>query len=116
MVRRRLLRRASLRFSCLKAKAGGKGIRTPGLLIANETLYQLSYTPEIVEKPPLNVQNLVWISTGTPPVLPPPMIFGELISVQTARTWILLSRFLTDWHNSRRDSAFIGFRAGKQTD
>jgi hypothetical protein len=25
---------------------GGKGIRTPGLLIANETLYQLSYTPE----------------------------------------------------------------------
>jgi len=27
-------------------KTGGKGIRTPGLLIANETLYQLSYTPE----------------------------------------------------------------------
>jgi hypothetical protein len=26
--------------------SGGKGIRTPGLLIANETLYQLSYTPE----------------------------------------------------------------------
>ena len=25
---------------------GGKGIRTPGLLIANETLYQLSYTPK----------------------------------------------------------------------
>ena len=25
---------------------GGKGIRTPGLLIANETLYQLSYTPD----------------------------------------------------------------------
>src|SRR5947208_72803 len=25
--------------------AGGKGIRTPDLLIANETLYQLSYTP-----------------------------------------------------------------------
>ena len=24
---------------------GGKGIRTPDLLIANETLYQLSYTP-----------------------------------------------------------------------
>ena len=39
------LRRDSLRLSCLKAKAGGKGIRTPGLLIANETLYQLSYTP-----------------------------------------------------------------------
>ena len=28
---------------------GGKGIRTPGLLIANETLYQLSYTPETTE-------------------------------------------------------------------
>ena len=28
------------------AKAGGKGIRTPDLLIANETLYQLSYTPQ----------------------------------------------------------------------
>ena len=28
-------------------KIGGKGIRTPGLLIANETLYQLSYTPII---------------------------------------------------------------------
>ena len=27
--------------------SGGKGIRTPGLLIANETLYQLSYTPAI---------------------------------------------------------------------
>ncbi len=24
------------------------GIRTPGLLIANETLYQLSYTPELI--------------------------------------------------------------------
>jgi hypothetical protein len=29
----------------LRAKTGGKGIRTPDLLIANETLYQLSYTP-----------------------------------------------------------------------
>jgi hypothetical protein len=28
------------------AKTGGKGIRTPDLLIANETLYQLSYTPK----------------------------------------------------------------------
>jgi hypothetical protein len=38
---------------------GGKGIRTPGLLIANETLYQLSYTPEIFEEAPFKVQNLV---------------------------------------------------------
>ena len=29
---------------------GGKGIRTPGLLIANETLYQLSYTPKAWER------------------------------------------------------------------
>src|SRR5438046_8649700 len=29
---------------------GGKGIPTPDLLIANETLYQLSYTPEIGQK------------------------------------------------------------------
>jgi hypothetical protein len=26
-------------------KSGAKGIRTPDLLIANETLYQLSYSP-----------------------------------------------------------------------
>jgi hypothetical protein len=31
-------------------KRGGKGIRTPGLLIANETLYQLSYTPETLSR------------------------------------------------------------------
>ncbi len=34
---------------CLRKICGGKGIRTPDLLIANETLYQLSYTPEIGE-------------------------------------------------------------------
>jgi hypothetical protein len=39
--------------------------------LANETLYQLSYTPEIFGKPMLKVQNLVCISTGGPPVLPP---------------------------------------------
>ena len=50
---------------------GGKGIRTPDLLIANETLYQLSYTPEIFGKSTLNVQNLVSVSTGTPPVFAP---------------------------------------------
>ena len=42
-----------------------------GAFFANETLYQLSYTPQIFEKPPLNVQNLVCSSTGGPPVLPP---------------------------------------------
>ena len=29
------------------SSGGGRGIRPPGLLIANETLYQLSYTPRI---------------------------------------------------------------------
>src|SRR5438876_8450087 len=44
------LREASARQSTpvatVRRKTGGKGIRTPDLLIANETLYQLSYTPE----------------------------------------------------------------------
>jgi hypothetical protein len=31
----------------LRAISGGMGIRTPDLLIANETLYQLSYTPKV---------------------------------------------------------------------
>ena len=38
-------RQSSLRTT-LRAKTGGKGIRTPGLFIANEALYQLSYTPK----------------------------------------------------------------------
>jgi hypothetical protein len=53
------------RLSVFQLFTGGKGIRTPDLLIANETLYQLSYTPEIFEKPPLNVQNLCCVSTAT---------------------------------------------------
>ena len=40
-------------------------------IFANETLYQLSYTPEIFGKSPFKVQNLISISTATPPVLPP---------------------------------------------
>jgi hypothetical protein len=38
----RFLKRFSPRESY---DGGGKGIRTPGLFIANEALYQLSYTP-----------------------------------------------------------------------
>ena len=38
---------------------GGKGIRTPDLLIANETLYQLSYTPNIEYSNP-------WLGTLKP--------------------------------------------------
>ena len=53
--------------SFAKLKCGGKGIRTPDLLIANETLYQLSYTPEIFRRPPLKVPNLSCISNGGPP-------------------------------------------------
>jgi hypothetical protein len=37
---------------------GGKGIRTPDLLIANETLYQLSYTPEVFRLLGFKVKNL----------------------------------------------------------
>jgi hypothetical protein len=40
-------RRGDLRHDSPKPfRTGGKGIRTPDLLIANETLYQLSYTPQ----------------------------------------------------------------------
>jgi hypothetical protein len=42
--------RQSSLSSTTRAKTGGKGIRTPGLLIANETLYQLSYTPAMAPK------------------------------------------------------------------
>ena len=57
---------------------GGKGIRTPGLFIANEALYQLSYTPvddrarnkggraEFV-KHPLAFRNAPWFRDLTPP-------------------------------------------------
>src|SRR5439155_11510910 len=49
------LRRVSLRSRPRRERRiGGKGIRTPGLLIANETLYQLSYTPVLPTKTGLN--------------------------------------------------------------
>ena len=42
------LRRGSLCFHFVQAKAGGaEGSRTPDLLIANEALYQLSYDPSL---------------------------------------------------------------------
>src|SRR6266513_3954225 len=43
---------------------GGKGIRTPGLLIANETLYQLSYTPALPIK--AEPRQVATISLCTP--------------------------------------------------
>ena len=47
-----------LSFRNESADGGGKGIRTPGLFIANEALYQLSYTPlngtkKLAELPPM---------------------------------------------------------------
>ncbi len=77
--------RQSSLFSTTRAKTGGKGIRTPGLLIANETLYQLSYTPEIFEEAPFKVQNLVCISTCDPTRFAPLMIFEESTSVQKSQ-------------------------------
>jgi hypothetical protein len=45
---RRQIQRWSFRRKWFRINEnGGKGIRTPDLLIANETLYQLSYTPTI---------------------------------------------------------------------
>ncbi len=46
-----------------------------------ETLYQLSYTPEVFRVPRLNVKNLDAVSSGGPPVLPPWCCkFGLLLS------------------------------------
>jgi hypothetical protein len=49
-----------------RSKRGGKGIRTPGLLIANETLYQLSYTP--ISPVKIGLQKDIK-KTACPPVL-----------------------------------------------
>src|SRR6266480_8018901 len=54
---------------------GGKGIRTPGLLIANETLYQLSYTPILPMKTASN-------KSATKTVCPPP---GDILHNQPSR-------------------------------
>ena len=51
---------------CLRGSmesCGGMGIRTPGLLIANETLYQLSYTPKLFRPTSLKVEELNRFST-----------------------------------------------------
>ena len=51
--------------------AGGKGIRTPGLLIANETLYQLSYTPESLKRRCLRCRIWSAFQLGVHPFCPP---------------------------------------------
>jgi len=58
-----------------------KSERTQQKLIANETLYQLSYTPEIFGKSPFNVQNFGCNSTAAHPFCPPDE-FRESISVR----------------------------------
>jgi hypothetical protein len=48
----------SLYYATLRTKAGGaEGIRTPDLLIANETLYQLSYDPNHFNHRTLGLEN-----------------------------------------------------------
>jgi len=48
-----------------------KSERTQQKLIANETLYQLSYTPEVFGQSPFNLQNFGSISTAAHPFCPP---------------------------------------------
>ena len=47
------------------------GIRTPGLVIANDALYQLSYTPKLFHSLRLTAEIPRSVLTGSPPVLPP---------------------------------------------
>ena len=57
--------RQSTLAAALRAKTGGKGIRTPDLLIANETLYQLSYTPDLPMKNSRRIiQRKLMLHTG----------------------------------------------------
>ena len=51
------------------------------MFIANETLYQLSYTPEIFGQSPFNLQNFGCNSTAAHPFCPPDE-FRESISVR----------------------------------
>ena len=55
-----------------EGRGGGKGIRTPGLFIANEALYQLSYTPGCGNRPkPPNEEGVC-----------PPEFLGALLPLQ----------------------------------
>jgi hypothetical protein len=78
--------RQSTLFATLRAKTGGKGIRTPDLLIANETLYQLSYTPEVFRLPPFKRAEFGMRFNWGPPVLPPLMIFRQSTPVQKSQS------------------------------
>ena len=53
------------------------GIRTPDLLIANETLYQLSYTPNFLARVGLAGFAASFGKPGSPPALPPLNFFEQ---------------------------------------
>jgi hypothetical protein len=52
-------------------ECGGMGIRTPGLVIANDALYELSLSFELFLPQRLMVENSGPVSIWGPPVLPP---------------------------------------------
>jgi hypothetical protein len=52
-----VLRRGSLHGAALAKAGGAEGSRTPDLLIANETLYQLSYDPNQLSGKYLQVKS-----------------------------------------------------------
>ena len=55
-----VLRAAAFPQATARTKAGGaEGSRTPDLLIANETLYQLSYDPSRSKQ-----RSLIWSNSG----------------------------------------------------
>ena len=69
---------------------GGKGIRTPDLLIANETLYQLSYTPK--EEQQLSWRNDFSASDSENSEQPDLAGVGSLTpSAKVAVTWFILT-------------------------
>jgi hypothetical protein len=68
------------RFNLIResVKTGGKGIRTPGLLIANETLYQLSYTPILVANRCKKMRSKGRLSTAFTRLQPAPPAVSAL--------------------------------------
>src|SRR6266480_3192192 len=97
------LRRDSLRSRPRRERRlGGKGIRTPGLLIANETLYQLSYTPVLPMKTGLNKSGK---NFRCPPLLHTAISLYGQNTAQTRRAtegWRGNQTFLGDHRSSPR--------------
>src|SRR5438477_2271086 len=81
---------------------GGKGIRTPGLLIANETLYQLSYTPQNLSRQVLPIScerklsSWSWIQQVKRPNSPgnTPAIQSNIQIKRTPESAVLICRIL----------------------